>query len=412
MICDNATQNASIYRDLAAATSGLASSSKPKPDVSSAVSVLSSSPTTSVTSTTIRPPPPLPSSSATTTDGDGGSFLGSLLNILIDDALAGGGGDAGAGSVIGGGSSSSNQHPSSSSNQNLNNNNKPSANAPPSPPRFDECGKATFPTFRIVGGDESRPGQWPWMAAIFLHGPQRTEFWCGGTLISQFHVLTAAHCTKDARQNRSKEFSRCDDILPYYLHASISFNSRQFTVRVGDHDLFNAAEAAKPDTFSVVEFRVHPRFNGNGFYNDIAIFKLDRRVTFNEFVRPICLPTSNMLVDDFVGQTPSVVGWGSTYYGGQEATHLRDIELPVWKNADCDKAYFQPIGNNFLCAGFADGGKDACQGDSGGPLLLLKNAHWYQIGIVSFGNRCAEPGYPGVYTRITEFMDWIRANVN
>ena len=60
-------------------------------------------------------------------------------------------------------------------------------------------------------------------------------------------------------------------------------------------------------------------------------------------------------------QTPSVVGWGSTYYGGQEATHLRHVALPVWKNADCDKAYFQPIGNNFLCAGFADGGKDACQ---------------------------------------------------
>ena len=130
---------------------------------------------------------------------------------------------------------------------------------------------------------------------------------------------------------------------------------------------------------------------------------------------------------------PTIVGWGTTYYGkiliknqyepvllnsflfffatgGRESTLLREVELPVWRNDDCDRAYLQPITDVFICAGYADGGKDACQGDSGGPLMLNMNGAWTQIGIVSFGNKCAEPGFPGVYTRITHFLDWINQN--
>lgn len=231
------------------------------------------------------------------------------------------------------------------------------------------------------------------MAAIYLHGNNRKEFWCGGSLISEQYIITAAHCTKDTNGK--------------------SFHPRQFTVRLGDYDLSSGDNAGTPAVYRVKSYRTHPDFKINGFYNDIALFKLDRGVDLNQYVIPVCLPVEYEArgLDALVGETPSVIGWGTTFYGGQESAVLRHVELPVWSQSDCDNAYFQPIEEIFICAGYADGGKDACQGDSGGPLLHYENNHWMQIGIVSFGNRCAKPGYPGVYTRITHFLPWIRQNM-
>lgn len=192
-------------------------------------------------------------------------------------------------------------------------------------------------------------------------------------------------------------------------------------------------EPSSPETYLVKEIRAHPKFNRVGFYNDIAILELNRSVRKSPYVIPICLPRPQFRSERFAGARPTVVGWGTTYYGiytskfkfkwrvlikfrqlsigGKESTVQRQAVLPVWRNEDCDAAYFQPISNNFLCAGYSQGGKDACQGDSGGPLMLRTEGHWMQIGIVSFGNKCGEPGYPGVYTRLTEYIDWIKRNV-
>ncbi|KAK9509013.1 hypothetical protein O3M35_006428 [Rhynocoris fuscipes] len=253
-----------------------------------------------------------------------------------------------------------------------------------------DCGIPEVAKFRVVGGNEALPGRWPWMAAIFLHGTRRTEFWCGGSLISSRHILTAAHCTKDTRQR--------------------PFSPRQFTVRLGDIDLRRDDEPSAPQTYHVTEIRAHPKFSRVGFYNDIAVMVLDRQIKRSRYVKPLCLPPPQLRHADFVGRSPTVVGWGTTYYGGKESTVQRQVDLPVWRNEECDRTYFQPINENFICAGLKEGGKDACQGDSGGPLMLKQDGRWIQIGIVSFGNKCGEPGYPGVYTRVTKYMDWIEKN--
>ncbi|XP_043509721.1 clotting factor B-like isoform X1 [Frieseomelitta varia] len=256
----------------------------------------------------------------------------------------------------------------------------------------EECGVRNSGKYRVVGGEEALPGRWPWMAAIFLHGSKRTEFWCGGSLIGSRYILTAAHCTRDHRQR--------------------PFAARQFTVRLGDIDLERNDEPSAPETYAVKHIHAHPKFSRVGFYNDIAILELTRTVRKSPYVIPICLPQLHYRKERFAGARPTVVGWGTTYYGGKESTVQRQAVLPVWRNEDCNAAYFQPITSNFLCAGYSQGGKDACQGDSGGPLMLRADGRWIQIGIVSFGNKCGEPGYPGVYTRVTEYVDWIKSNLN
>uniref|UniRef100_A0A0K2U4G1 limulus clotting factor C n=1 Tax=Lepeophtheirus salmonis TaxID=72036 RepID=A0A0K2U4G1_LEPSM len=230
-----------------------------------------------------------------------------------------------------------------------------------------QCGISQKPQSRIVGGKATYEGEYPWMAAIYLHGGGRTEFWCGGALVSERHVITAAHCTKDAKKKQ--------------------FKARQFTIRLGEWDLDDKETYSRE--YEIVDVIAHPDFKANGFYSDVAILKTIEPVEFSEYIQPICLPTGSMKNDNFLGTLPVALGWGATHYRGKEVNKLRGVALPVWNNKDCDGAYFQPITEVFLCAGYASGGRDACQGDSGGPLMLYsqKRKAWVLIGVVSFGNR-------------------------
>ncbi|KAH9424760.1 hypothetical protein DERP_012744 [Dermatophagoides pteronyssinus] len=253
----------------------------------------------------------------------------------------------------------------------------------------DICGLAGRDA-RIVGGEDSLPGP---MAL----GCNSMKYWCGGAIINQNHIITAAHCLSDQR----------GQLYP----------RENLLVKLGVHDLNNDNKHNEMDkqTFNVITIMQHPEFKRNGFYNDLCLLRLDRNIRFvPESVWPICLPDlkSSIHSRNLVGYMATVIGWGTTKYGGQQSGRLQQVSLPVWDNHDCDKRYFQPINQNFLCAGFVEGGKDACQGDSGSPLMLPdQDRRWTIIGIVSFGNRCAQAGYPGVYTRVTQYIDWIRSNV-
>jgi len=135
-------------------------------------------------------------------------------------------------------------------------------------------------------------------------------------------------------------------------------------------------------------------------------------VEFNANIAPICIPFDVFKEDDLSQRNAFVAGWGTLSYGGPASSKLQEVQVRVWENFRCRDVFRRdvPITTANLCAG--DGDKDACRGDSGGPLMLAhQNGKFYLVGIVSFGKKCAEPGIPGVYTRVTNFLDWIEKNI-
>merc|ERR1719234_1338675 len=227
----------------------------------------------------------------------------------------------------------------------------------------------------IVGGQETEEHEYPWQVGIVSRNSQRP--WCGGTIISSTHVLTAAHCFE------GESASSIQVLLGEH--------------NVGDNDFTRV---------NVAEIIKHPDYKQDPNYdNDYAILRLAEPVTFTNKVSPACLPAD--LRKTYAGVLATVTGWGTLSSGGNQPTVLQEVDVTVTTNAECDSAYGS-ITKNMICA--ADPGKDSCQGDSGGPLIAPENGRQALIGVVSWGNGCAERGFPGVYARVTEKMDWILAN--
>ncbi|KAK9307306.1 hypothetical protein QLX08_002321 [Tetragonisca angustula] len=235
---------------------------------------------------------------------------------------------------------------------------------------------------RIVGGQNAILGEWPWIAALFNGGRQ----FCGGSLIDDRHILTAAHCV--ANMN--------------------SWDVARLTVRLGDYNIKTNTEITH------IERRVrrvvrHRGFNSRTLYNDIALLTLSEPVPFTQQIRPICLPSGSQL---YAGRTGTVIGWGSLRESGPQPAVLQKVSIPIWYNSECRQKYGAAapggIVDSFLCAGRA--AKDSCSGDSGGPLMV-NDGRWTQVGIVSWGIGCGKGQYPGVYTRVTHFLPWIHKNL-
>merc|ERR1712038_2040471 len=140
---------------------------------------------------------------------------------------------------------------------------------------------------------------------------------------------------------------------------------------------------------------------------DIALLELSKSIIFNKEVQPICLPGTR--AKRYMDHTAVALGWGSETFRGPSTRILREVNMRVWENSDCQEIFgtLRKIFTTMMCAG-GKSGEDTCQGDSGGPLICLnsENGHWEVCGIVSFGYRCGT-GAPGVYTRVTEYLHWI-----
>ena len=256
---------------------------------------------------------------------------------------------------------------------------------------------------RVVGGDVVPLGRYPFVAVLgYKDNGQPVKYECGGALISQQHVLTAAHCVAN---------------LPEGL--------RLTTVRLGEHDLTSAEDCQvrtdgsrfcnSPQDFVVRKQFVHEEYNfPNIMDNDIALLKLNRPVVEDHFVGKICLPFGPAASRDYSSVDLVVAGFGRT--GPRESTSnspvMLDVKLPGVRQQTCANILRRKgavITSKHICAG-GELGRDSCAGDSGGPLMVTTptGPPYSIIGVVSFGAvRCGEGGIPSVNTRVSEYLNWI-----
>ncbi|KAM7366499.1 hypothetical protein PAMP_015936 [Pampus punctatissimus] len=237
------------------------------------------------------------------------------------------------------------------------------------------CGMALQNT-RIVGGQNASPGSWPWQASLNSNG----HLFCGGSLISNQWVLTAAHC--------------------------ISIHDLTTTdVYLGRHSQFDSNNDEVSRKLEQIE--VHPDYNSLTYQNDICLLKLAAPVDFTLNIQPVCLASATSTFH--TGTSSWVTGWGTTDASDSFSTSniLQEVNVPIVGNNECKCNPLYTVTENTICAGLRVGGKDACQGDSGGPLVTKKGSIWVQSGIVSFGNGCGLPGNPGGYTRVSQYQEWI-----
>jgi len=259
---------------------------------------------------------------------------------------------------------------------------------------------------RIVGGQTTEVNEYPWM--VMIYGNKKYPNSCGGSLISDQWILTAAHCVDG--DDESVVLSR--------------------KIILGEHDIFDDTETNKL-SIGIERVVLHPKYKkiecGAASF-DFALLKLKTPINFDAYpnIRPICLPDSYSLYD---GYNAIATGWGWRY--NEEISYergspqLQEVELKVLSNTECKASGYKercykdktiwPIRDEMICAG--DGYKDACKGDSGGPLITSKfgngvspGQNYEIIGVTSFGRTGScnpSPGFPGVYARVTKALEWI-----
>jgi len=245
------------------------------------------------------------------------------------------------------------------------------------------AGQSLFsgPNISIVNGEPAAECAWKWQ--VGLKSSQRGRPWCGGMLISPEWVLTAAHCLEGESQ-------------------------RGIYVVAGEHDV--SKTSGNEQVIRSEKWVDHPQYNRRSYDFDIGLIKLEKPMEMNGCAGTVCLPSADVELKS--GTTCYISGWGTLSSGGKSPTVLQEGAVSVLSNAECKATSYRSsqITGSMLCAqGRTRDGRitDACQGDSGGPLVCESAGTWTIHGATSWGRGCAGASYPGIWSRVSESLDWI-----
>ncbi|XP_044268679.1 chymotrypsin-1-like [Tribolium madens] len=228
--------------------------------------------------------------------------------------------------------------------------------------------------WRVVGGSTASPGQFPFIISLRTESNSHT---CGGSLIANNWVVTAAHCVHNARPSSLSVVAGTNQLNTEGVRASLS------------------------------EIIVHPDYNRSVVINDIALLKLANPIQETDLVKIVSLESE----ENDVVRNCTLIGWGRTSYPGSVPNDLQFLNLKTVTYEHCKSVWStETIVQSEICT-LTQTGEGACHGDSGGPLVEEIGERVKLIGLVSWGAPCAR-GVPDVYTRVSAFLPWIKQNTN
>ncbi|CAJ1086875.1 LOW QUALITY PROTEIN: coagulation factor VII-like [Xyrichtys novacula] len=231
---------------------------------------------------------------------------------------------------------------------------------------------------RIVGGTECPKGECPWQVLLVHKG----KGFCGGVIYKPTWILTASHCM--------------DDTDVQFLQ-----------VVAGEHN--TAVNEGTEQTIQVAEIIMHENYVKSTADSDIALLRLASPIVYNTYAVPVCMPTRPQAERElWAVHLHTVSGWGRRGENGPTSTLLRRLKVPRIRTQQCVEDSGVVLTDNMFCAGYIEGRQDSCKGDSGGPLVTEYKKTVFLLGIVSWGKGCARPGNYGIYTRVSNYLEWIQ----
>ncbi|XP_042260201.1 coagulation factor VII-like [Thunnus maccoyii] len=241
----------------------------------------------------------------------------------------------------------------------------------------EDKAKQLDPRARIVGGVECPKGECPWQVLLVYEG----KGFCGGVIYKPTWILTASHCLEDT-------------------------DAQFLKVVAGEHN--TEVDEGTEQYVQVAQIIMHEHYVKSTADNDIALLRLASPIVYTPYAVPACLPTRPLAEQHLWAiMKHTVSGWGRRGENGPTSHVLRRLKVPRILTQQCLEESGVVLTKNMFCAGYIEGRQDSCKGDSGGPLVTAYKKTTFLLGIVSWGKGCARPGNYGIYTRVSNYLEWI-----